>query len=863
MSSAAAAGNRAFGVDRGLPFPLEDLDGASTILLLGTNVAETMPPFIGHLAGAQAAGGLIVVDPRRTATARLTDDGKGLHVQPAPGTDLALLLGLIHIVIAERLVDADYVAERTIGFDRAAPQRRAVVARARAVGHRRAGLDAAAARAAARVGRRHVHPHRPRRRAARRRHRHRDGGDQPRPRCSGLPGRAGIRLRHPHRPGQRPGRPRARPEVRPAARATARSPTPTRARTSPRVWGVDPDVIPGPGVPAVELLQSLGQPGRRARPARARLQPRRVVAERRRRCAPGIGRLDLLVVCDFFLSETAALADVVLPVTAVGRGGGHHDQPRGPRHPPPPRASRRPTGCATSCGSSPSSPAASTAPATLRHRPRAGVRGAATRVGGRHRRLLRHRLRDARPRRGRVLAVPARQRRHAPPLRRPLRPPRRARPARRGVGARAGDARVPADGELTLITGRLLEHYQSGAQTRRVPELAAAQPEARASMHPATAERLGIADGDAARARQRARHGALPGHGSPPTSAPTTCSCRSTSATRRRANLLTSDAVDPISAMPEFKTNVVRVTRASRKPESPHDRTSAIVLVGYGPVGARFVEDLLPAVQSRRRRAHGRRRRGRRGVQPRARRRVRGRQHRPRRDARRRRGRRGGGRARASSLGVAATSIDRAARIVHLSTGEDARLRPARARHRLPRERAHARRRGAAPPRPGLAREVRAAARGPRRRPARGHHGAARPRRRRAGARRRARPPPHHRARRGRARPRARPRRRARRRRRSASCTTGRTRCRATSTAAAGRCCVPRCGARASRSSRTAVPRRWRSAPTTTGAAGSTCSSRPTASSCAATCSCSRAASSPRNELADARRPAHARSASS
>ena len=56
MSSAAAAGNRAFGVDRGLPFPLEDLDGAITILLLGSNVAETMPPFIGHLAGAQDAG---------------------------------------------------------------------------------------------------------------------------------------------------------------------------------------------------------------------------------------------------------------------------------------------------------------------------------------------------------------------------------------------------------------------------------------------------------------------------------------------------------------------------------------------------------------------------------------------------------------------------------------------------------------------------------------------------------------------------------------------------------------------------------------------------------------------------------------
>ena len=47
MSSAAAAGNRAFGLDRGLPFPLADLDAASTIMLLGSNVAETMPRSCG------------------------------------------------------------------------------------------------------------------------------------------------------------------------------------------------------------------------------------------------------------------------------------------------------------------------------------------------------------------------------------------------------------------------------------------------------------------------------------------------------------------------------------------------------------------------------------------------------------------------------------------------------------------------------------------------------------------------------------------------------------------------------------------------------------------------------------------------
>src|SRR4029079_7523186 len=52
MSSAAAASNRAFGMDGGLPFPVTDLDDASTILLLGSNVAATMPPFLAHLAGA-------------------------------------------------------------------------------------------------------------------------------------------------------------------------------------------------------------------------------------------------------------------------------------------------------------------------------------------------------------------------------------------------------------------------------------------------------------------------------------------------------------------------------------------------------------------------------------------------------------------------------------------------------------------------------------------------------------------------------------------------------------------------------------------------------------------------------------------
>src|SRR5690606_14285059 len=63
-----------------------------------------------------ARGGLVVVDPRRSATAALTTDGGGLHLQPSPGTDLVLLLGLAHVVVHEGLVDARYVETRTTGY---------------------------------------------------------------------------------------------------------------------------------------------------------------------------------------------------------------------------------------------------------------------------------------------------------------------------------------------------------------------------------------------------------------------------------------------------------------------------------------------------------------------------------------------------------------------------------------------------------------------------------------------------------------------------------------------------------------------------------------------------------------------------
>ena len=114
MSSAASAANQAFGIDRGLPFPLADIEHTDVLVLVGSNLAETMPPAARHLDRLRENGGhVVVVDPRRTPTADRADT----FLQPVPGTDLPLALGLLHLLDAAGAVDEEYVAARTTGWD--------------------------------------------------------------------------------------------------------------------------------------------------------------------------------------------------------------------------------------------------------------------------------------------------------------------------------------------------------------------------------------------------------------------------------------------------------------------------------------------------------------------------------------------------------------------------------------------------------------------------------------------------------------------------------------------------------------------------------------------------------------------------
>ena len=88
---------------------------ADTILVTGSNTTEAHP-VIGYLIKQAVAQGkkLIVIDPRRIELAELAD----VHLQLLPGTNVALLNGLAHVIIAEGLADEEYIASRTEGFDK-------------------------------------------------------------------------------------------------------------------------------------------------------------------------------------------------------------------------------------------------------------------------------------------------------------------------------------------------------------------------------------------------------------------------------------------------------------------------------------------------------------------------------------------------------------------------------------------------------------------------------------------------------------------------------------------------------------------------------------------------------------------------
>lgn len=112
MASAGSGYKQSLGSD-GPPGSYADFDCADLFFVIGSNMADCHPILYLRMADRLRAGAkLIVVDPRRTATAANAD----LFLQIRPGTDLALLNGLLHLLIESGDIDAAFIAEHTQGW---------------------------------------------------------------------------------------------------------------------------------------------------------------------------------------------------------------------------------------------------------------------------------------------------------------------------------------------------------------------------------------------------------------------------------------------------------------------------------------------------------------------------------------------------------------------------------------------------------------------------------------------------------------------------------------------------------------------------------------------------------------------------
>ncbi|MBV8895165.1 MAG: molybdopterin oxidoreductase family protein [Acidobacteriaceae bacterium] len=553
MSSAAAASLRSFGLDRGLPFPLADIAETQTILLVGSNAAETMPPIMQYFDSQKRKGGsLIVVDPRFTPTAASAT----LHLQITPGTDIALANGLLYIAVKEGFVDADFVAARTSGFERVrrvvscywpdrveritgVPEKQlyaaarllgqastAMILTSRGPEQQSKGVDTVSAFINLALAL----------------------GKAGKPYCgygclTGQGNGQGGR-EHGQKADQLPG---YRKIDNPGDRSYIAS-----------VWQVPEQSIPGPGRSAYEMLDTLGT----EQGVRGLL----VFASNPAVSAPHAGhiqerlqKLDFLCASDIFLSDTAELADVVLPCTQWAEEEGTMTNLEGRvllrrrATPPPPgvwsdldiiRALAERLGAGQFFSSD-----SREVFAELR---RATAGGPADYYGITYERIERE---D-----GVFWPCPAEDHPGTPRLFLDSFSTADGRARFHAVDHRSGAEEPDHEYPLYLTTGRVMQQYQSGTQTRRVKRLHQSVPESFVEIHPSMALSYGVAHGD--------RVSVITRRGTASAKAQLTPAIRMDTlfmpfhfGGRGRANSLTNPALDPVSRMPEFKVCAARIEK--------------------------------------------------------------------------------------------------------------------------------------------------------------------------------------------------------------------------------------------------------------------------------------------------------------
>ncbi|MYL34690.1 formate dehydrogenase subunit alpha [Pontibacillus yanchengensis] len=309
MSSAAGGFIRTFGVDRGSTLPWPELEHSDCFFMAGSNTAECHPTSIQWFWKAKDKGAkMIVVDPRETPTARVAD----VHLDLKPGTDSALANGMMHILVKEGYVDEAYVQERCNNYEQLIEQvaqftpeytaektgisvekilkaahifgrsKRSVVMFARGVEQQSKGVDNVALYSSMSLLKGHIGKF-----------------------ASGV---ATFTGQGNGQGGREHGQ---KSDLLPGYRKLT---DPEAVKYISSVWGIDPEEMPKPGVSAYEMFDEI---------QKGNIRAMHVICSNPAVSAPnteyiwdGFKKLDFLVVSDFFLSETAEYADVVLPATS-------------------------------------------------------------------------------------------------------------------------------------------------------------------------------------------------------------------------------------------------------------------------------------------------------------------------------------------------------------------------------------------------------------------------------------------------------------------------------------------------------------------------------------------------------------------
>lgn len=543
--------------------PVSDVEQADFILLIGANPTSNHPVAASWMKNAAQRGARIVLaDPRRTDIARHA----WRTLQFRPDTDVALVNALLHVIFEENLVDAAFVAERV---DHVQAVRQAVQAFSPEAMAPVCGIDAATLREVARAYAtseramilwgmgvsQHIH-----------------GTDNVR--ClialaslTGQIGRPGTGL-HPLR-GQNNVQgasdagliPFMLPNYQPVNQAEVK-------RWFEHFWGAPLSAVPG--LTVVEILRAAELPADDP----ARIRGLYVMGENPAMSDPDLNHarhalasLDHLVVQDIFLTETAWLADVVLPASAwPEKTGTVSNTDRmvqlGRQAIDPPgearadlwiiqqlaervgRADGQPMGWSYDLAGAEHHGVAAVYE-EMRQAMHAAIGGITWARLEREGSVTYPCLTEDDPGQPVVFAD------HFPTA--------DGRVQLKPTTLITADEQPDADYPLVLITGRQLEHWHTGSMTRRASMLDAIEPAPTASLHSADLAQLGVAAGD--RLRVRSRRGVVE------------LTARADDGIQRgvvfipfayveaAANLLTNAALDPMGKIPEFKYCAVRVER--------------------------------------------------------------------------------------------------------------------------------------------------------------------------------------------------------------------------------------------------------------------------------------------------------------